>query len=123
MGGLWRYRRGSRGRTAGERESAAAAAGIGKPLALRVVLKVLVQVLVLFGMFFLPIHGGLLMRGAEIRIASGLRTHRGQRDQLIQIFFPARRTFRGGRGRQQQILESVSALAAFVFIDRHERSI
>lgn len=78
----------------------------------------------MFGVLLLfPHRAGLLMGGAEVRLARPFRTHGRQRDELLQILAPAARTLRRRRRRQQQVFKTIPAAPALILVDRHERSL
>src|SRR5579863_97343 len=83
----------------------------------------LVQVLVVLMLLVSADDVGPFARGAEIGLPSCFRTYGAQRDQLLQIFLIARGALRGGSRRENQVLKTMSAAPALVFIDRHERSL
>ena len=62
----------------------------------RVILKMFVQVLVIFALLFAPRDGGAFVRAAEAGLPGGFRAHRTEGDQLLQMLFVARGALRGG---------------------------
>lgn len=87
------------------------------------IVKMLVQLPVLGVALFVANPGRFSMRRAEVGLPGTCRAYRAQRDLLFQVAAMAGGAFRGGRRRQDQVLETVSAFAACVFVDWHERSL
>jgi hypothetical protein len=87
------------------------------------IVKMLVQLPVLGVALFVANPGRFSMRRAEVCLPGTCRAYRAQRDLLFQVAAMAGGAFRGGRRRQDQVLETVSAFAACVFVDWHERSL
>jgi len=86
-------------------------------------IKVIVQVFVFLVLLFFPNPRRLLVGGIEVRFSRAFRAHGNQRDQLREIVRVASRAFRRRRGRPNQIVKTVTALPALVFVDWHERSL
>jgi hypothetical protein len=84
------------------------------------ILKVFMQIGVLLSLFLVANGGSLGMGGAQVRLATGIRADRAQRNLLLQVLLMAGWALRGGRRVQHQPLELVPALPAFVFKDWHE---
>lgn len=87
------------------------------------IFKMFVQMRVVLVEFFVTDRRGLRMRGAQIRLPGGFRTHGAQRDQLLQFAVFANRAFRRRRRMQKQVLKPMSTATALVFVHRHGKSL
>lgn len=81
----------------------------------------LVQVMMLVLLLVFVCLDGFLTCGAVVGFPGIFRAHGAERDQLSEIRLVAGRAFRGGGRRENQVLKTVAALPAEIFIDRHGR--
>jgi hypothetical protein len=82
----------------------------------------LVQILMLVALLVFVGPGGFLMSGAVVGFSCIFGSHSAKRNQLSEILLMAGRAFSSGGRREEQVLKTVAALPAEVFIDWHNRA-